>query len=187
MPIAEILKVQELISDLRSEYLSAHQELLKNIIQFQSLLKEVDLELFDFPQNKLLKNSKTKIDTSKDSISHTESKKSQKSGLVCPRCKKGEILKRTNSLTKESFYGCSTYPTCKYTSPISKTVSIKQKKPRTDKTTKKEFVSISTDQKSEKCPLCKSGNQLIRTNKKTGNKFYGCTNYPSCKWTKSIS
>jgi len=32
-----------------------------------------------------------------------------------------------------------------------------------------------------KCPNCENGNLMIRTAKKTGQKFIGCNNYPKCK------
>lgn len=35
-----------------------------------------------------------------------------------------------------------------------------------------------------KCPYC-NGNLVERINKKTNNKFYGCSNYPQCKYTTS--
>ena len=33
------------------------------------------------------------------------------------------------------------------------------------------------------CPRCKSGRLVLRVNEKTGNKFYGCSNYPYCRYT----
>lgn len=33
-----------------------------------------------------------------------------------------------------------------------------------------------------KCPYC-NGNLVERINKKNNNKFYGCSNYPRCKYT----
>lgn len=36
-----------------------------------------------------------------------------------------------------------------------------------------------------KCPEPRCGGTLmIRTNRSTGNKFYGCSNYPRCKYTE---
>lgn len=37
----------------------------------------------------------------------------------------------------------------------------------------------------EKCPLC-SGDLVIRKNRKDGKSFFGCSNYPKCKYTKNI-
>lgn len=33
------------------------------------------------------------------------------------------------------------------------------------------------------CPYCKTGRLIIRTNERDGYKFYGCSNYPYCKYT----
>ncbi len=33
------------------------------------------------------------------------------------------------------------------------------------------------------CPRCKAGKLVIRNNPKNNNQFYGCTNYPYCKYT----
>lgn len=35
------------------------------------------------------------------------------------------------------------------------------------------------------CPAC-GAPQVVRTNHKNGNKFYGCSTYPKCTYTKSI-
>ena len=32
------------------------------------------------------------------------------------------------------------------------------------------------------CPQCKVGSLVERTNKKTGQTFYGCSEYPACKF-----
>ena len=34
------------------------------------------------------------------------------------------------------------------------------------------------------CPRCKDGFLVVRENRKTGDKFYGCTNYPVCQHTE---
>ncbi len=39
--------------------------------------------------------------------------KPQDTGIICPECTKGHLLKR-KSRYKKIFYSCSTYPTCKY-------------------------------------------------------------------------
>jgi ssDNA-binding Zn-finger/Zn-ribbon topoisomerase 1 len=38
---------------------------------------------------------------------------------------------------------------------------------------------------TEKCPQC-GGDLVIRNNHKTGEKFYGCANYPKCHFIKSL-
>jgi len=34
------------------------------------------------------------------------------------------------------------------------------------------------------CPDCAEGKMRERTNSQTGDKFYGCSNYPECRYTK---
>ena len=33
------------------------------------------------------------------------------------------------------------------------------------------------------CPKCKSGRLILRTRKMDNHKFFGCSNYPYCKYT----
>lgn len=40
--------------------------------------------------------------------------------------------------------------------------------------------------KAIQCPVCKSGRLTKRLNKNNGNSFYGCSNYPTCKYARSI-
>ena len=45
-----------------------------------------------------------------------------------------------------------------------------------------------SEQKQDKeysCPWCKSGRLIIRTTENNKRKFYGCSNYPYCKYTNN--
>jgi DNA topoisomerase-1 len=55
------------------------------------------------------------------------------------------------------FTACSGYPDCKYV--------------------KQNFIGV-------KCPLCKEGD-LVEKKARKGNTFYGCGNYPKCKFTSA--
>ena len=55
------------------------------------------------------------------------------------------------------FTTCSGYPECKYV--------------------KQNFIGV-------KCPLCKDG-ELVEKRARKGNTFYGCGNYPNCKFTSA--
>ena len=55
------------------------------------------------------------------------------------------------------FTSCSGYPDCKYV--------------------KQNFIGV-------KCPLCKEG-ELVEKRARKGNTFYGCGNYPKCKFTSA--
>lgn len=95
----------------------------------------------------------------------------------CPLCG-GKLERKTGQYG--DFYGCSNYRTkgCKYIRNIEGTKEV----PVT-KTT-----NNLSEQNALKCPNC--GKQLmIRTAKKgsnVGEKFYGCSGYPNCKYTRKM-
>jgi DNA topoisomerase-1 len=66
-----------------------------------------------------------------------------------------------NMMIRHGRYGefttCSGYPECKYV--------------------KQNFIGV-------KCPLCKEG-ELVEKRARKGNTFYGCGNYPNCKFTSA--
>ena len=37
---------------------------------------------------------------------------------LCPRCKEGILVTRTNKNSGQAFMGCSNYPNCKYTQNV---------------------------------------------------------------------
>ncbi len=76
----------------------------------------------------------------------------EESDEVCEKCGKTMVI-RTGRFGK--FLACPAYPECKNTKPLAEE---EVKKP---------------------CPKC--GSKLLkRTSRKTGKKFYGCSNYPAC-------
>jgi DNA topoisomerase-1 len=70
-------------------------------------------------------------------------------------------LCKRNLILRHGRYGeftsCSGYPDCKYV--------------------KQNFIGV-------KCPLCKDG-ELVEKRARKGNTFYGCGNYPKCKFTSA--
>lgn len=86
-----------------------------------------------------------------------------KSDKKCPKCDSPLIIKHIHK-TKNSFYGCSSYPSCTHTEPF-------------------------IPENSVKCYSCDSGYFLKRTTK-SGATFYGCSNFPKCNastWGEPIS
>lgn len=111
---------------------------------------------------KSITNEKSIYDSSKDDI--------------CPKC--GGILKeRTGKYGK--FLGCSNYPNCKFIRKINENQNITV---NVNITEDKNVESLKIDS-DNKCPQC--GSKLILKNGKYGN-FYGCSNYPNCKYTKNV-
>lgn len=78
----------------------------------------------------------------------------EKTGRVCPECKKGEVVIRLGRFGR--FLSCSRFPDCKYTQNYVQKVG-------------------------KKCPDCKKGDVVVRRSKK-GRRFFGCSRYPECKW-----
>ena len=69
-----------------------------------------------------------------------------------------------------------TYIMCDYYNPSIFVGEIKEKVIEVDK------YLDSPKEKAHKCPRCKSGNLVIRTDS-NGSKFYGCSNFPYCDYT----
>jgi len=75
----------------------------------------------------------------------------------CPQC--GAALMLRNG-PYGSFYGCSAYPKCRYTTALTLKVS---------------------------CPMESCAGQVVERQSKTGKRFYGCSRYPDCtfmSWNK---
>jgi DNA topoisomerase-1 len=78
----------------------------------------------------------------------------EKLGKKCPDCTDGELVVRVGRFGK--FISCSTFPACKHTEKFLDKVGIK-------------------------CPLCKEGDVIVKKSGK-GRNFFGCSNYPKCKF-----
>jgi len=77
----------------------------------------------------------------------------EKTDKICPKCKK-ELVIKTGKFGK--FLACTGFPNCRYTEQAKVDTGIK-------------------------CPECKKGDVLERRTRK-GKIFWGCENYPKCKW-----
>lgn len=83
----------------------------------------------------------------------------EKIGEPCPECG-GELQIRLGRFGR--FIGCSNYPACRYTRPLTAKVGVK-------------------------CP--KDGGELVERRTRKGRVFYGCENYPTCdfiSWKKPL-
>jgi len=74
---------------------------------------------------------------------------------MCPKCGTRNLMIRHGRYGE--FTSCSGYPDCKYV--------------------KQNFIGVT-------CPLCKEG-ELVEKKARKGNTFYGCGNYPTCKFTSA--
>ena len=114
--------------------------------------------------------------------------------MDCPLCKKGKIVVRMSKKGKtkgKEFYACNNYPKCTFTSQYKPNGELCPicGKPLVIDDNGNVICSNPDCGKLEsdiiKCPECKSGTLILRTAKKgskSGNSFYGCSNYPKCKF-----
>lgn len=76
-------------------------------------------------------------------------------GITCEKCG-APMLKRSGK--NGEFYGCSNYPTCRNTKPVSLGIQ---------------------------CPQCGTGELAQRVGGRYNSTFYACTRYPECRFTSS--
>ena len=81
--------------------------------------------------------------------------------IMCPYCKSGRLILRTNEIDGNKFYGCSNYTYCDY--------SIN------------DFRAVSRNMRCRNC-----GDFMIYRKGQWGV-FYGCHNYPRCKNTEKYN
>jgi DNA topoisomerase-1 len=91
----------------------------------------------------------------------------EESDIICEKCGKRMVIK-TGRFGK--FAACPGYPECKNTKPLDANGAVKKEKEAPEKT-------------DLKCELC-GGDIVIR--KSRYGKFYACSNFPKCKYTKPI-
>ncbi|MCY4428492.1 MAG: UvrD-helicase domain-containing protein [Halieaceae bacterium] len=98
--------------------------------------------------------------------------------VFCPRCVKGRLLRRENEKNKSFFYGCSNYPLCKHIAracpKCGSGLPVK---------TDDAWRCRGCDVNIEGCPAC--GEWLEERMGKFG-RFYGCSNWPECGYTRNL-
>jgi len=108
-----------------------------------------------------------KLLTEKEKTIEKKTVVEEETGKVCPKCGKKLVLKLGRF---GKFYACSGFPDCKHTEPVID---------ENDKELEKEVAEEIKDP----CPNC--GKQLEMKQSRFGS-FIGCSDYPNCKYTKSI-
>lgn len=198
-------KYNDMIDDLRQQYIKLHLLLLQNLPSFISSLQSIDPSLLGANlQQPKYANKYTKSKSSVNTGQQVNKNQQQEDLGNCPLCKEGKVLKRTNRSSNNEFLGCSRYPSCKWTQSIQTNTNTTKntyqvEKPKgtntSRKTTKKPSSkaertptqSKATGEKiTESCPQCKEGKLVKRTNRSSGQEFFGCSAYPTCKYTKRI-
>jgi DNA topoisomerase I len=90
---------------------------------------------------------------------------------ICPECGSPMVIREGRF---GRFMACSAYPKCKVSFNVDEHGQ-KIEKPAKEPPKRTE----------ETCPECKKGKLLIRKSRK-GEEFYGCENYPKCKYTRPM-
>ncbi len=94
------------------------------------------------------------------SFTQKDKKENKEEERYCPECS-CELLIRKGKYGE--FWGCSSFPECRYTQDITITKDLKEE---------------------EICPSCGS---MLKKRKGKFGKFFGCSNYPDCTFTKKIN
>lgn len=112
--------------------------------------------------SKTLERAQSTISESKVKIPDEES------DIICEKCGRKMVIKHGKF---GSFAACPGYPECKNTKPLDKKGAVVEKpKDEPEKT-------------NEKCPKC--GSDLV-IRKSSFGRFYACTGFPKCRYTKAI-
>ena len=149
---------------LASNYLKEHFSSIINVDYTASMEKELaEIALNEAKEEKIVDDFyKTFIKTYNDAIKIPS--KPLTTGEICPNCGH-DMVYRTNRYG--TFEACSNYPACKY---------IKKKDEP------EPMVDLIP------CPECSTGHlvsKVAKTGRYAGRKFYGCSNFPECKFTIS--
>lgn len=143
-----------------SEFTSKMEEKLDDIAENKADWQEI-LSDFYYPFIEKISEGKTNIASQKVAVSI---------GEACPNCG-GDLLKRSGRFGE--FIACSNFPKCKY----SRNLKSENSDENSQNATKKVAKEIGV-----KCPEC-SGEIVERFSRR--GKFYGCKNYPKCKFVSN--
>lgn len=180
--IREKTKTQEQILN------HAKEELIKTLTKFKSKEKELGKTLIQ---------------------SHREDQDNKNNLGECPKCKKGTLRVIFSKKTKKRFVGCSGYPDCDNIFPLPQVgvitpteevcvdchvPLIKLKSKKSEQTVcfnpncpsrKAEMKAAEGNKEEGKvCPKCKEGKLVLRNG--VYGAFFGCSNYPKCKFTEPV-
>jgi len=124
----------------------------------------------------------------RDNYEFITAHKNEFSMIHCPHCQTGFIIKREN---RGKFYSCNNYPYCEYKPrmcPRCGNGFLFESSGTHDFTRFAKYYICSNPScsfKIEKCPRCKDGHLIVRSGRYSN--FLGCSNYPACKYTRSLS
>lgn len=101
---------------------------------------------------------------------------------ACPSCKTGLIVQRQGR--KGTFYSCSNYPHCEYKPHLCPRCGTGFLHESKESSALYVCSNLSCSFKPSKCPGCKDGYLVLRKGR-DNSQFFGCSNYPNCRYTQS--
>jgi len=132
--------------------------------------KTMEQSLDDIAERKA--NYQEVVSLAHDQLSQELRTLAKQTGKICPDC--GKPLRRNTKPGQWDFWGCTGYPSCRYSENIGTTpVS-----PVSSSATQGNKKSVSAGDPTPVCPKC--GKSMVRRKGAYGE-FYGCSGYPGCK------
>lgn len=97
----------------------------------------------------------------------------------CPAC--GDwMVRRNRSDDGKPFFGCSNYPKCRASFDADDDF-----RPIERQAVQRHHAFEKHGHSEQRCPEC-GGSLVVRRNKKDGSQFYGCSNFPRCRYTRNL-
>lgn len=145
------VKYEDMLELLRNHYIQLHKKLLIKLPDLQNILKNTTKQILEKNES----NRSSQI-----------MKKSDEELISCPLCNEGLLIERFNAKTQQPFFGCSRFPTCRWTSPSKRT---------------KNGTSVPSITSKNKIGNCTSCEGILFLKRVKNFRLVGCSNYPNCK------
>lgn len=95
--------------------------------------------------------------------------------VKCPSC--GDwMVRRARESDGAPFFGCSNFPKCRASYDADDNYR---------PVAQRSQAQSSRIGSAQRCPKC-GGTLVVRTNKKDGSRFYGCSSFPRCRYTRNL-
>lgn len=158
----------------------ALQNYFPNIINLKFTSKmEENLDKIEDGANhiEILKVFYEELKSSLKSANEVSRKTQIKTDLPCPKCANVMLVKYGKN---GRFLACSEYPKCSQTLDIPKNINLLS---NIDTYQESLHIDLADLESKDPCPDC---GQPLRSRKGKFGEFFGCSNYPACKYTKKV-
>ncbi len=201
--IKTVEMLEKFVPEIVDEALTRHfeemlEEIRKDINKREKVLEEAKSFLVKTLQS--FKDNEKEIGSSLNDA-HEETRAKAETIGQCPECKTGTLQVKRGKFGR--FIACTSYPECKVTFKLPATGMVKPSQEvcehcshpvilviRRGKRPQELCINPECPSKSagdssnegEPCPKCKEGKLVLR--KSIYGQFYGCSNYPKCRFIK---